>query len=74
MTQIHLEDNEWQQVIQILSTAPWNIANPLLLKIGNQIRAQATGERAPSPPIKPLGELLNSRKRNSGEKDAAAPS
>ena len=37
---IELDDNEWQMVLGILATAPWNQANPLLMKIGAQLRIQ----------------------------------
>lgn len=38
---VDLTEQEWQQVLGILSTAPWRDANPLLMKIGEQMRAQA---------------------------------
>ena len=38
MPSITLDNNEWQQVLAILATAPWHQANPLLMKIGNQLR------------------------------------
>lgn len=38
---IELSDQEWQQVLAILATAPWRDANPLLMKIGQQLQAQA---------------------------------
>ena len=38
MVQVNLEDEEWQKVLGILATAPWNVANPLLMKIGEQLR------------------------------------
>ena len=41
MSRVELDENEWQQVLGILSTAPWRDANPLLMKIGNQLRDQA---------------------------------
>ena len=37
---VQLEDEEWQRILSILSQAPWNIANPLLMKIGDQLRRQ----------------------------------
>lgn len=39
---VELDEREWQQVISILAGAPWNVANPLLMKIGNQLRARPT--------------------------------
>jgi hypothetical protein len=37
---VQLDPHEWGQVMQIIATAPWNVANPLLMKIGTQLRAQ----------------------------------
>ena len=31
---VSLDNEEWQKVLGILAQAPWNIANPLLMKIG----------------------------------------
>jgi hypothetical protein len=52
MASVELEDQEWQQVMAIIATAPWRDANPLLMKIGNQLRQQtlpATGEKMNKP-------------------------
>ena len=38
---VDLTDQEWGQVMQVLATAPWNVANPLLMKIGEQLRKEA---------------------------------
>jgi hypothetical protein len=43
MSNVNLEDEEWQRVIQIIAQAPWNIANPLLMRIGDQLRRQPNG-------------------------------
>jgi hypothetical protein len=40
MPTVHLDDEEWQRVLTIIAGAPWNIANPLLMKIGEQLRHQ----------------------------------
>jgi hypothetical protein len=40
MARVELDTNEWQQVMAILATAPWRDANPLLMKIGGQLRLQ----------------------------------
>jgi len=47
MPAVDLEPNEWGQVMAILSTAPWRDANPLLMKIGAQLR----GPQYPIPPV-----------------------
>jgi hypothetical protein len=40
MSTVRLDDEEWQKVLAIIATAPWNVANPLLMKIGEQLRHQ----------------------------------
>jgi hypothetical protein len=40
MSNVNLEDQEWQRVMNILSTAAWRDVNDLLMKIGGQLRAQ----------------------------------
>lgn len=44
MSTVTLTEQEWQQVMAIISTAPWRDANPLLMKIGQQLQAQQTSE------------------------------
>jgi len=46
MPAVDLDANEWGQVMAILATAPWRDANPLLMKIGNQLR---TAPQFPAP-------------------------
>ena len=40
MSTVELTDNEWGQVMSIIGDAPWKTANPLLMKIGQQLQAQ----------------------------------
>jgi hypothetical protein len=40
LRKVELEPQEWGQVMGIISTAPWNVANSLLMKIGEQLRRQ----------------------------------
>lgn len=40
MPSIELSDGEWGQVMQLISEGPWRVANPLLMKIGDQLRVQ----------------------------------
>jgi hypothetical protein len=40
MSTVELDEQEWQQVINLIAQAPWTVANPLLMKIGNQLRIQ----------------------------------
>ena len=37
---VRLDLDEWQRVLAVLSTAPWATANPLIMKIGEQLRMQ----------------------------------
>jgi len=46
MPTVNLDSEEWQRVIQIIAQAPWNVANPLLMKIGEQLREHPV---APTP-------------------------
>jgi hypothetical protein len=39
MTEVRLDTQEWNQLLQILAQAPWSVANPLIMKIGEQLRA-----------------------------------
>jgi hypothetical protein len=45
MIEVRLPLEQWQQVLAILATAPWSTANPLIMELGNQLRAR-TEERA----------------------------
>jgi hypothetical protein len=48
MAIVELNDNQWGQVMSILADAPWKVANPLLMEMGNQLRAQM--QAASNPP------------------------
>ena len=49
MSAVELSDQEWGQLMSIISDAPWKVANPLLMKIGNQLREQAmTQQQVPA--------------------------
>jgi|AmaraimetP72IA01_FD_contig_31_7930337_length_728_multi_10_in_0_out_0_2 hypothetical protein len=39
MSVIDLSDQEWGVLMSILADAPWKVSNPLLMKIGEQLRA-----------------------------------
>lgn len=49
MASIDLSENEWGQVMAMIAERPWRDANPLLLKIGEQLRAQHTNLMQPAP-------------------------
>lgn len=42
MISIVLPAEEWNKVLAILAQAPWNIANPLIMAVGDQLRQQET--------------------------------
>jgi hypothetical protein len=44
MIEVRLPIEQWQQVLGILATAPWATANPLIMALGEQLRA--AGEMA----------------------------
>lgn len=52
MTNINLENEDWDRVLQIIANAgsiPWTVTNPLLMKIGEQRRqSDAAQERLQS--------------------------
>lgn len=43
MQTVTLTEREWQTIMGVLAQAPWNVANPLLMKLGEQLR--------PKPPM-----------------------
>ena len=48
---VRLDLEEWQRVLGVLAQAPWATANPLIMKIGEQLRMQ---EPAPEG-VRPRG-------------------
>jgi hypothetical protein len=40
MIEVRLQIEQWQQVLAILATAPWSTANPLIMALGEQLRAR----------------------------------
>jgi hypothetical protein len=70
MVAVSLDTQEWNQVLQILSQAPWAVANPLIMKLGDQLRAAAT-TRDPDAEAKHYMEAVNEGGKahsNSGRK------
>ena len=49
---VRLDLEEWQRVLGVLAQAPWATANPLIMKIGEQLRMQ---EPAPAQPARGNG-------------------
>ena len=59
MIAVQLEMEEWQRLLAIVAQAPWATANPLIMAIGEQLRAQTpkpngSGEAVPQqePPTR----------------------
>lgn len=50
---VNLDQPEWNQLLAVLAQAPWNVANPLIMKIGEQLRAQSAPEARPDGAGKP---------------------
>ena len=46
---------EWQRVLGILAQAPWSAANPLIMKIGEQLRQGAELSMKRDSAIRPNG-------------------
>lgn len=49
MIEVRLPIEDWQRVLSILAQAPWNQVNPLIMSIGDQLRAHASAPAAPAP-------------------------
>lgn len=49
-TSVELEDGEWQAVLTQLTLGPWHAVNPLILKIGTQLRLTQEARAAPARP------------------------
>jgi hypothetical protein len=63
---ITLDEREWQTVLQVLAGGPWNVVNPLLMKIGQQM--QPAQGIAPSDFQKARQQMMDDAlKGNSGE-------
>lgn len=67
MAVVNLTEQEWGAVMAIIATAPWRDANPLLMKIGEQLRNQTL----PNPfPATGHGELKQGASVGDGLKEA----
>jgi hypothetical protein len=43
---VQLSIDDWNKVLAILAQAPWSQVNPLLMQIGEQLRAHSAAEGA----------------------------
>lgn len=55
MPSIDLSEQEWNQVMAIIGDAPWKIAHPLLMRMGQQLQAQ---RQPPVPASAPLSSII----------------
>jgi len=55
MIEVRLPLEQWQQVLAILSTAPWATANPLIMALGEQLRARTAAPEG----VRPRGNGLD---------------
>ena len=38
---VELEAEDWQRVLAVLATGPWQVVNPVILSMAEQLRRQA---------------------------------
>lgn len=46
---VNLDQQEWNQLLAVLAQAPWHVANPIIMKIGEQLRQQGMQGSAGRP-------------------------
>lgn len=56
MIPVQLDIEEWQRVLGVLAQAQWSVANPLIMKIGEQLRAHSEMTAKREGAIRPNGE------------------
>ena len=56
MLPVQLDMEEWQRVLAILAQAPWSTANPLIMKIGQQLQAHGEMAAKREGAVRPNGE------------------
>ena len=56
MLPVQLDLEEWQRVLGVLAQAQWSVANPLIMKIGEQLRAHSEMAAKREGAIRPNGE------------------
>jgi hypothetical protein len=66
---VDLTEQEWQVVLGMIATQPWRDANPLLIKIGGQLRPKETSPFG--PPTGNGKEVIDERDASQG---SASPS
>lgn len=48
---VNLELDDWNKVLAILAQAPWNVANPLIMAMGEQLRQQQPKPNGTGEPL-----------------------
>jgi hypothetical protein len=61
---VRLDLEEWQRVLGVLATAPWATANPLIMKIGEQLRMQEPA----APEVRPRGNGVDEEAARDGSR------
>lgn len=61
---VHLPMEEWNKVLSILAQGPWNVVNPLIMAMGEQLRVQGTEGMRPNPQPGTEGMRPNGADRN----------
>lgn len=56
MIPVQLGMEEWQRVLAVLAQAPWNQVNPLIMSIGEQLRAHGEMAAKREGAVRPNGE------------------
>ena len=56
MPTVDLKTEQWNAIVNILASAPWRDANPLLMEIGRQLQLQAQEKPAPTLPLTGNGQ------------------
>jgi hypothetical protein len=62
MIEVRLPIEQWQQVLAILAQAPWSAANPLIMGIGEQLRARTAAPEG----VRPRGNGLDEEAAQGG--------
>jgi hypothetical protein len=56
MIEVRLDMEEWNRVLAILAQAPWSTANPLIMKIAEQMRVHTEMAAKREGAVRPNGE------------------
>lgn len=56
---VSLEAQEWQQVLDVLTTGTYRVVAPLIVKIAQQAQAQADAQMVPEPRVVAPTSALN---------------